>query len=88
MRPDHKRDKIITIRWAEVELKELDELRGAKSRARYIRAKALSRGSNPLPAYEELRDLRNDVIRSASLLKTDPRAMKALIRALDRISRF
>lgn len=90
MQSQHKRDKIVTTRWSEVEFKDLAERakRAKTTPSGYLRAAALHPNECRLPPWEELRELRNEVIKLTKLIKINPLALKAAINALDRISRF
>jgi replication-associated recombination protein RarA len=92
-RPGHRRDRNICFRVSDHDYRRLlerAEKAGASTPSAYLRAAALTGREFRLPAYETLRDLRNEVIRLATAIKTtgSVRAMEAAISALDRISKL
>jgi hypothetical protein len=96
MRADHRRTKIITIRWSEYEyelLKKLATRSGAKTPSAYLRARALSTEQTfRMPAFETLRDMRNELIKLrveiGKVGGLTRRLETSCIDAMDAISRF
>jgi hypothetical protein len=92
MRHGHERTRRIAIRVSEHDLKRLEERAshaGAKTVSAYLRAAGLCREVR-IPAFETLRDLRNEVMELTLAIRAagSAKAMEAAIRALDRISRL
>jgi hypothetical protein len=95
--PGHRRDHWVKFRVSERDYhRVLDRAKksGARTLSAYLRAAALTGTQIELPAWETLRDLRNEAIRlSTSISKMEPgpdrtKALAAAINAFDRISRL
>jgi hypothetical protein len=93
----YERTRRISVRLSEHDHKRLVE-RAERARAStpsaYIRAAALTGQEFELPAWDTLREMRNELIRLTGEIHGSPpgpvrdRALEAATNALDRISRF
>ena len=91
------RVRFLRVRISDHEHKRLVERAkksGAVTPSAYVRAAVLTGREFEMPSWDELRGLRNDVIKLTGLIETAPstsardRALEAAINALDRITRF
>lgn len=91
MSDKRKRTRNITFRLSEHDherVLERTKRAGAKNLTAYIRAAILTGREFELPAFDTLRDLRNEIIQLTAAVKAHPRAVDAAVAALERISQF